>query len=351
MIYVAGAGAMADAAKAMRRVQSRINRRARRSKRRARQPRGGGGSAAYEPERTDFPCVFLCMTCGYFVDDPDPDDEGAAPDHACPSCETTSWVDLAVEPTAAMVRDLEEEERHRAPDFIKHWILGACAGLFGLFVALLVGSSYLSTGEWLARTYQGRLIYASVFAIAATAFAYYALPQRLSVWLLKGRERLPDRWHAPLGLPEPDEEPAQTFEQLEAATVDETITAPVSGRDCIAYQVSVLFDVEGDARPPEWVLQEQRATEVDLGGEFTAPPDRLFLESDEEYIRVPGAADLGETPGERYTDIKRFLRQRGLFITDGEFEFYEARLEPGDHVRAERFDEDRELYVVRDASE
>ncbi|MFB6374730.1 MAG: hypothetical protein ABEN55_16785, partial [Bradymonadaceae bacterium] len=67
MILLGGAGAVAEAARAMRKVQKKVDRRAERTKRRS----GGRRSHAYEPDRKDFPCVQLCGNCGYFLDDPE----------------------------------------------------------------------------------------------------------------------------------------------------------------------------------------------------------------------------------------------------------------------------------------
>jgi hypothetical protein len=338
MIVIAGAGAMADAAKAMRRIQKNLDRRVDRF--RDARDRGLRGEAAI-PERVDFPCAILCSACGYFyIDDEGDDEEVASVDHSlCPFCGREAWLDLQREDNADLLRRAESEERHSVPSWLESLVLWGSVGLFGaLAVALYtwgVGDDYF--GETF---YSDLVILTVISSVVAIPAAYHTLPRRLAILLRRGRERWPHRWHSPTGLPDPEVDPSRRHTDLEAHSDNESLEAPISGRECLAYQVCVLFDVTGDARPPEWALQEQHAVDLELGDDLAVTPQELFLESPVEQVDAPGGEELtfdsapagGHHDEQRRDEIARFLRQRGLFIADGQFHFYEARLEEGDHV-------------------
>lgn len=342
MIFVAGAGAMAEAAKAMRRIQRSLDRRAALSKRRAR-ARGLQFSGDYEPKRVEFECKYLCAACGYFVDTAPADDSN----QACPACANDEWLDLAVEPLADRLRDMEAEERMEPPKFIRRLVVGVPLVIFAAILIGIVTTSYLESGQFWSRVsfangshesraYVDYSLLTIVAAIFVVPLAYYFLPRPLAVLLLRGQERTPHRWHVPLSLPNPERKASRTLQDIEAQQCGEVLTAPISGRECLAYQVCVLFDVAGDARPPEWVLQEQRSVAIGFGDELEVASGSLYFESPVERVDVSDA------------EVKRFLRQRGLFITEGEFQFYEARLEPGDRVNVA--DYDAEMYIIRHTS-
>lgn len=335
MILLGGAGAVAEAARAMRKIQSKVDRQARRTKNRS----GSGESRphVYEEDRTDFPCMQLCGTCGFVIDD---ESLGEAAETACPACGDEGWFDLADERIANRVRSMEAEERNTAPLSVKIAVVVATVVVLAAVVGGLTAAGY-----------QVAAILVGFSSIAVIPFAYFALPRSASVLLLRGRERTPHRWHVPLPLPDEDEPSNETLAGRTARPVDETIAAPISERECLAYQVCVLFDTSGDARPPEWALQEQRATEIRLGDDLAVGSEEVFLESPVELVEEiddglrPDDFDEREADDQRYARVKKFLRQRGLFAGDGEFHFYEARLEPGDAVDVT--DYDGEMYVLR----
>lgn len=337
MIFGAGAGAMAQAAKAMRKIQQRINDRVAKTRRRATSRNAGTADYSdYEPERTDFPCMELCGTCGYFFDAAEDD----TVDTSCPACGEQTWVDLGVEPVAERVRDMEAAERNQVPLWIKISV-SVATFLFLVAAAVVLGLYVHARGAALAAA-------STLFLVPA---AWFGLSRPAAVLLLQGRERMPDRWHVPMPLPAEGREPTRVLEAVEAQPVESTLEAPVTGRECVAYQVCVLFDTPGDARPAEWALEEQRAEPLRLGEGLEVEPDELYLESPVEQVHATGgegpAIDLRESSretDERYDELKRFLRRRGLFITEGEFHFYEAVLEPGDRLHVA--DYDGETYVV-----
>lgn len=326
---------MADAANAMRQI-TRNMRNQRRRMRRRHKVKGRAGE--YEVERADFDCVYLCGACGYYADPPDvappegdasseapsEDSSDREPQSPCPACAETEWMDLAIQPLADRVRDMEAEERMKPPTFVTQLVVGVPLAVCALVMAWFIFSD---------ASYHYVMI-APITALLVVPLAYRFLRRPLAVMLLRDKERTPDRWHVPLDLPEPDQTESRRLEDLEVQPTSDTLTAPASGRRCVAYQLSVLFDTPGDARPPEWVLQEQRTVGARLGDALELAPGELYLESDEELIDVD----------ERYEEVKQFLRQRGLFITDGDFEFHEAVLEPSDRVDAA--DYDGQIYVV-----
>ena len=201
------------------------------------------------------------------------------------------------------------------------------------------------------------LIVIGCLGLLVVPVSYFILPRYVARFVMRNRqecpEELPHRWHVPYPLPDPDRTPETTYDGLEAHPADDTITAPISGRECIAYELCVLFDAPGDARPPEWSLQEQRAVDIRLGNRLELAFDELYLESPVEEVDAPGViGDLDDfddpeplEPDDRFDEIKRFLRQRGLFIADGDFHFFEARIEPGDRLDVDAYDD--AIHILR----
>ncbi len=341
MILIAGAGATAEAARAIRKLQRNLNRRFARTRERI-----GSHAVRYgdlEPERTEFACHFLCGRCGYIVDDPhaeEGDEEDEPEAIACPACGDRDWIDLAVEPLADRIRDIEEDARMQIPGYVHVTVVAAALALFVVLAVGLIVAGYAATGAWFEQPYLFYLEATGYLALFVVPLAYFFLRRPAAVWMLRGRERVPHRWHVPVDLPDPEQTPERARRDLEVRASGEVLESPVSERECVAYQICVLFDVAGDARPPEWVLQEQRASDAALGDEIVVEADRLFLESPVEHVETPSLADSLDSPedddaevaGERYETLKRFLRKRGLFVTEGEFHFYEACLQVGDAV-------------------
>lgn len=331
MIFVAGAGGTAVAARAMRQIQRDLDRRfaAFRERRRARRRSRTLAVLDHVPVRVDFDCVCLCGSCGYFVDDADPDPDL---DLECAACGESDWIDLALKPVADRLRDVEAEERMRPPASVTRGVLAA-AMLLMAAVGVVIIANGRDTNAWLA-------LWALAGCVIIPA-AYHILPARIAALLSRDSET-PYRWHVPLGLPAPDTQPLQEFGVVQVHAAGDLLTAPFSGRECLAYQVSVLFDAPGDARPPEWALQEQRSTIISLSNGSTLAPEHVYLESEPEEVAGPA-----HERDEDYARIKRYLRQRGLFMSEGDFQFFEARLEPDQRVNVEAFA--RGLHVLRRA--
>lgn len=110
--------------------------------------------------------------------------------------------------------------------------------------------------------------------------------------------------------------------------------APVSGRECLGYEVTVLFDAPNDLRPPMWVLEEERTVHFTLAGEHAAP-DGVTLD-------LPAQEVANEATGFGNQQVAEFLRKRGLFASEGEYIVFEALIEPGRPYRLELFERDVE---------
>lgn len=132
------------------------------------------------------------------------------------------------------------------------------------------------------------------------------------------RVERPSRWHLPLPLVAPDADTAaKVIGQPQPR--GPLLTAPFSGRPCLGYELAVLFDAPNDAWPPIWVLREMRSCAFDVH-------DR-HVEADGVTLSLPIAPVLDPVMTE--TERQRFLRRRGLFLVDGQFDLFEAILEPG----------------------
>ncbi|MDC0719015.1 hypothetical protein [Nannocystis bainbridge] len=286
-------GATVDAIARLKREQAVIA-----SKRSSIRPHQLGAGSPKE----SFDCMFLCDVCGYLCDT----------DPACPSCGRTAWIDLDYWHVAEALREREEEERRHPPDRLKWQVrlasvaAGAaigigCAG--GLALAGLVAlgwPSLLGLGG------------------GATALAHRLGRRRIGrALMLRGSSR-PTRWHMPL--------PLVAAEAVVAARAvgqpqprGPLLAAPFSGRPCLGYELGVLFDAPGDAWPPIWVLREMRSSAFDIDGRH--------VEADAVTLGLPLTAVT--RPAMTESARQRFLRQRGLFLADGQFELFEAIVEPG----------------------
>ena len=101
-----------------------------------------------------------------------------------------------------------------------------------------------------------------------------------------------------------------------AAHLGKSSPRPLCARECVAFQLSVLFDIVGDARPPEWVVQETRGTDFEVDSERIRG-DRVLVTTPLK----PVEAEVAQAAG---LDLTRFLRERGLFSYDGSFDLFEA---------------------------
>ena len=254
------------------------------------------------PGREAFACLLLCDTCGYLSE----------VDRPCPCCGARAWIDLAYWSHAEALRSREEEARRHPPQIVQWQVrltslasgaaIGATgaawlalAGLVGFSLPVIVGCGALATG------------------------VTHVIGRRKLGWsIMQKRVQNPTRWRLPLPLVDAG---AKTASRISGAIEAQgpLLRAPFSGRSCVGYDIAVLFDAPGDAWPPVWVLREVRSCAFEVAGRRVAA-DAASLAMPITHIAEP-ALDLAARA--------RFLRERGLFLVDGDFTFYEAIVEPG----------------------
>jgi hypothetical protein len=249
------------------------------------------------PTRVDFDCYHMCGNCGFLQ---------RGNQGSCPSCDTSGWLDLAEHTTADLVRDMDEEARQQTPA----WVFAAMA-VVALASAVVV---FFLTSNSVAAALATCVVVGAVLGIVR---------KPITALMLRPTTAKPARWRLPVPGEGSEDGDADSFTGV-ATAADETLVAPFSARPCLAYQASVLFDAAHDARPPQWVLLEAAGTTFTVG-ERAVDGTMVMVKAPQVAID-PGALEASGV------DPRRFLRERGLFATDGAFEFFEAVLEPGEHV-------------------
>jgi hypothetical protein len=122
--------------------------------------------------------------------------------------------------------------------------------------------------------------------------------------------------------------------------LDDPIKAPLTGRMCLAYKISVLFDAPRDARPPQWVLMESWGNSFRVG-DTQIEGNRIHLETPLGHVSAEEHRQAG-------LDLPRFLRERGLFFNDGSFDFFEAIVTENDEIEV-LFDAENRTAIITNA--
>jgi hypothetical protein len=134
------------------------------------------------------------------------------------------------------------------------------------------------------------------------------------------------RWLAPVPSPIITSGKKETLRgPCQAQAGQELLTAPLSGRRCLAYRIALLFDVSGDTRPPIWALDECHAVDLMIGKHLlrgnSVGLELILKPLPEEQLNISDH------------DLALFLRKRGLFFEGGGLQFFEAILVPHDFAR------------------
>jgi len=310
-----GAGAMMVAAQEMARVKREIDRQMQRmaARRAARHDamRMAHLSPAVHETRAGFPCFCLCPGCG-FID--------RTEKQTCSACGREGIFNLTDEATAGLVRDQEERERHRSPLWVK----------LALALFLLLLNAFVIAWTW-------DCLYIFGTVLLGSPLAYGLLVRPLSVLALRMSPAKPKRWHMPMPLPGEKAAPLKRI-RGKAETAGDLLTAPFTGRTCLAYQVSVLFDAPADARPPQWVLMETCGRDFKIGG--------TAIQGGNVMVRAPVRRVNPEEYEGKGLDLPRFLRERGLFDADGTFEIFEAVVEAEGEVEVSLYGETNTVVVA-----
>lgn len=315
-----GAGFALDAIRRARQFEKEM---ARRPRVRVRAPRGSEGA-----EVEAFECHQVCGACGLLGDVPSADPYRAeqtagvaAP--VCPSCGAQAWIDLRNIAAALALRDMEERARQEPPG----WVRSKTRMVEGAFGMSAAGSAALALQLLLAPAL-GPLVVVSAATGGLTALLTNQLFARpLSRLLLARKPVGPARWRRALPIPDV-RSPVVALRRGRARGRGDTLKAPISGRPCLAYEVGVVFDADGDAYPPMWVLREDRSRAFGVDG--------VEIESDRVALELPLEDVSAAADAQPPTELVMFLRKRGLFHSDGAFEFFESVLIEGAPVELVR---------------
>lgn len=251
--------------------------------------------------RESFPCMFLCGRCGYLC----------KADSPCPSCGKKEWIDLGYVAFAEVLRAREAEERRHPPERLKWRIrmaslaTGGAIGLGG--AAGLVLSGMVTLGAPLVVMLGG----------AAVALTHALGRHQIGRSLMAERVDHPTRWHVPLPLVRAGAKPVSRVLGPVRAT-GELLRAPFSGRMCVGYDVAVMFDAPGDAWPPIWVLREMHNCA------FEVEDRQIAADAVSMALPITAVAEPKLTKEQQ----ERFLRERGLFLVDGQFDLFETVVLP-----------------------
>ncbi|MBW1808309.1 MAG: hypothetical protein JRJ87_08960 [Deltaproteobacteria bacterium] len=237
----------------------------------------------------------------------------------CPACKDNGWFDLANPETADRIRTWEQEKRQQIPNWIKIALAGSLACLSVLAFWIAAGSA-LVLG----------------LGLLISLVLYFVLQRPASMLLLRLQKAFPVRWKLPVPLPDTKKsKPQEVTGYVEGK--GPLLTAPFSGAPCLAWQVCVRFDVAGDARPPEWVLQEIESMDI-LINDIEIPNHRVLLETP----LAPLSAKMCEEKG---IDWRGFLKKRGLHSDEGTYELFESLIDPGSEVTV-KCHRSPETYIV-----
>ena len=265
--------------------------------------------------RESFDCFFSCGNCGFLQWAEGAGDEAKRTiGAACPACGANAWVDLGHLDSANALRDAEAHDRMTPFPWMERRakLLVTLGSLAGGALSVLAFAATVSDFN--------DVVPFSVFLGMATAGAlrmgvYPAVKYRLFEMMDRRAGTHPARWRIPIPIVATNS-PRSDEVQGEVRAEGPLLRTPVTDRECIAYEISILFDVQGDARGPRWVLEEEASTGFSIGGRS--------VDAGTATLEIPlEAVDL--KPGEEHRKAcARFLRERGLFFADGEFEFFES---------------------------
>ena len=252
-------------------------------------------------DRMEFPCATMCTGCGWlrWPDDPtagDPQRRTPPPsdDPVCPHCASRTWLDLQHVPTWEALQQVERYEadaRNGRPISVAVGV--AAAGLLALAALAAVIASPVLAGVIGVCAIGG-------FSFAARTFA--AVP--------KPRRTVPRRWSMVV----PRRGGASSVARDRVVT-DGRLRAPLSGRECLAFEVAVRHDTDATADWPTWSLVEQRNTALEIA-DHRVGANELLLELERERCTAEGEA------------VQNYLSARGVDPHAPDLVVYETILEP-----------------------
>ncbi len=268
------------------------------------------GASALVP----FPCGHVCMNCGFVRDVVMGDalrTDPAAPLPACPHCRARAWADLADEDVVRNLAELERWERAEADPRRRAWRIG-----LGMLLAVMLGATAI-------HALIGAQYYAVLFSMLTSLFAILFVPRLVMDAIAEARRKprqIPYRWS--LALPPTTAEPADVVASGPVEPGGEPLSAPLTGRACVAYEVRVTRPGHVSSRAP--TLLEQRCADFRVG-DFAVTGARTLLRLDPVPLTPADASG-------REAIVERYLRSHGVLEDEGPWQLHETCVEVGDPV-------------------
>jgi hypothetical protein len=231
----------------------------------------------------------------------------------CPGCCNDAWTDPRLEATAQVLRGPATRELATTPRPKRSYGVAAAQIFFalGMLSWLFWAVLHPSRGSQVGFA----ALAAVIGSLVATKGIYEAIASMRSV---EPRPLPPKRWHLAL--------PVATHMRGEvhgpARALDGLITAPLTGRRCIAYELGVLADVDVPNREATWLLREQRSVAFAVGT-TTFPANAVRLRGPQEIVD-PAELDTNH--------VRRVLNDRAFSLSDTGVTLVECIVEPGDVV-------------------
>lgn len=262
-----------------------------------------------EDERVRATGALLCSECGR-LEWPEP--VSASPHRmteeverrpACPHCESQAWIDLRRESTALAIRLGEEGIASGESALVDTMRKAGLGVIVGSFVGILATSSLLVGGL--------------VAGLAGVAGGLASV--RLRKMSAAPTPVLPDRWS--MALP-PSQPPTEVVRGVpECAAV---LHSPLTGRPCVAYEIGLREDDDGQGELATWALLEQRVASMRIG-ERDVDPQVTFADVPRE--------SLGElSPQLLDAAALEWLAERGYSAVGSSLRVFESIVPPDTEV-------------------
>lgn len=275
----------------------------------------------------DVPCALLCMIFGR-LGDPAPgqpyrENHGSTATGACPHCGQSALADLTSGTTSlALAEALERDRSERSPraDRLARRVATVTAAAVSLGILALVILMLTTFGSGKGRQVASALAAVIAFLLGAPGVLLAARAIRRT-WRRTTPRSLPARWR--LCLP-PGGTASRTIEGA-VACEGALLTAPISGRPCVAFEVGLREDDDADAPLGTWLLLEQRCASLRIGDTDIA--------SDSAYLKLVRRPIAWPQPGPDRDRAAVFMRTRGFVVSeDAKLRMFETVVEVGDPV-------------------
>ena len=265
----------------------------------------------FEPEHRPFPCMFVCADCGQLHPPKDPTqghptrrsaDAMAQPETPCSHCQSHAWIDLTNVPMTDVLRSSEREQDRKRPHALI--VMPLFLGFLGGLVTMMADSStgipgWVVVGEHAI----------PMWPLVAVTFFVTSLGSRL--WQArKGARKLPHRWSLS---PTPSSGPRMRGR----ARGIQTLSAPLTDRPCVAYELAIHTANDSNAALGEFTLVEQRCADLEVDDRpFRGAGIRLVLRRERVELDPTNEAH------------RRAMHVRGLEAVGDGFTVYETIIAP-----------------------